>query len=204
VLAETCPQYLCLSSAEYERDGFEAAKFVMSPPLRDASHQEPLWRGLACGDLQVVATDHCPFSMDDPPQKRRGEGDFSKIPNGAPGIETRLLLLWEGVRQGRLSPHRFVDVVSTQPAKIFGLWPKKGTVAVGADADLVLWDPDREVSLDAASLHMRVDYSPYEGRTVRGGPATVISRGEVILDQGTFTGRVGRGVFVPRRPMPSM
>ncbi|MDO8837003.1 MAG: dihydropyrimidinase [Vicinamibacterales bacterium] len=202
VYAETCPQYLCLSSAEYEREGFEAAKYVMSPPLRDAGHQDQLWRGLATGDLQVVATDHCPFGMDEPPQKQRGRDDFSQIPNGAPGIETRLMLLWEGVRQGRLSPRRFVDLVAAQPARLFGLWPRKGTIAVGSDGDLVLWDPEREVTLSAATLHMRVDYSPYEGRVVRGAPAAVLSRGEVIVDHGVFTGRAGRGQFLKRGARP--
>jgi dihydropyrimidinase len=200
VSGETCPQYLCLSDAEYRRDGFEAAKFVMSPPLRPAAHQDALWRAVGDGTLQVVATDHCPFCMDEPPQKRAGEGDFSKIPNGAPGIETRLMLVWQGVREGRLTPQRFVDLVSTTPARIFGLWPRKGTIAVGSDGDLVLWDPEREASLSAADLHMRVDYSPYEGRVAHGAPAVVLSRGEVIVDHGTFTGRPGRGQYVPRHP----
>lgn len=198
VYAETCPQYLFLSNAEYEREGFEAAKFVMSPPLREASHQAALWQGLTAGDLQVVATDHCPFCMDQPPQKALGRDDFSKIPNGAPGIETRLMLLWQAVRDGRLSPHRFVEVVATAPAKLFGLWPRKGTIAVGSDADLVLWNPDRAITLSAATLHMRVDYNPYEGRVVTGGPAVVLSRGEVIVDHGVFTGRPGRGEYVKR------
>lgn len=198
VFAETCPQYLFLSDAEYARDGFDAAKFVMSPPLRTPSDQEALWQGLVRDDLQVVATDHCPFCMDDPPQKQAGRDDFSKIPNGAPGIETRLMLLWEGVRQGRLTPHRFVEVTATNPARLFGLWPRKGTIAVGSDADLVLWDPEREVTLSAATLHMRVDYSPYEGRVVRGAPAVVLSRGDVIVDHGVFEGIPGRGEFLKR------
>jgi dihydropyrimidinase len=200
VSGETCPQYLCLSDEEYRRDGFGAAKFVMSPPLRPAAHQDALWRAAGDGTLQVVATDHCPFCMDEPPQKRVGEGDFSRIPNGAPGIETRLMLVWQGVRDGRLTPQRFVDLVATSPARMFGLWPRKGTIAVGSDGDLVLWDPDREASLSAADLHMRVDYSPYEGRVIRGAPAVVLSRGEVIVDHGTFTGRPGRGQYVPRHP----
>jgi dihydropyrimidinase len=198
VCAETCPQYLCLSNAEYAREGFDGAKFVMSPPLRTPADQEALWRGLVRDDLQVVATDHCPFCMDDPPQKQAGREDFSKIPNGAPGIETRLMLLWDGVRQGRLSPHRFVEVVATNPARLFGLWPRKGTIAVGSDGDLVLWDAAREVTLSVSTLHMRVDYSPYEGRVVTGAPSVVLSRGEVIVDHGTFTGRPGRGEFLKR------
>jgi len=197
VLAETCPQYLFLSIADYDRPGFEGARYVMSPPLREEGDQEALWRGLASGDLQVVATDHCPFTLAD---KARGRDDFSKIPNGAPGIETRLSLLWDGgVRAGRIDARRFVELTSAGPARIFGLWPRKGTIAVGSDADLVLWDPERETRLAAETLHMRVDYSPYEGRTVRGGPVVVMSRGEVIVDRGEWKGRPGRGQFLKRQ-----
>jgi dihydropyrimidinase len=199
VFAETCPQYLCLSDAEYERTGFEAAKFVMSPPLRPAHHQAALWRGLAGRDLDTVGTDHCPFGFSDPPHKQRGRDDFSKIPNGAPGIETRLMLLWdEGVRTGRITPERFVEITAVAPAKIFGLWPRKGTIAEGSDADIVLWDPDKRVTLSATAHHMRVDYSLYEGRTITGAPETVLSRGEVIVDRGVFLGRRGRGRFLKR------
>ncbi len=198
--AETCPQYLFLSYEDYERPGFEGAKFVMSPPLREKWNQDALWKGLAKNDLQVVSTDHCPFCMNEPPQKQLGQGDFSKIPNGAPGIETRLPLLWDGgVRAGHIDAHRFVEIVSTNPAKMFGLWPKKGTVAVGSDGDLVLWDAERKLLLAAQSLHMRVDYNPYEGREVTGAPAVVLSRGEVIVDHGTFRGKAGRGQFVKRQ-----
>jgi dihydropyrimidinase len=198
--AETCPQYLFLSYEDYERPGFEGAKFVMSPPLREKWNQDALWKGLAKNDLQVVSTDHCPFCMNEPPQKQLGQGDFSKIPNGAPGIETRLPLLWDGgVRAGHIDPHRFVEIVSTNPAKMFGLWPKKGTVAVGSDGDLVLWDTERKLLLSAETLHMRVDYNPYEGREVTGAPAVVLSRGEVIVDHGTFRGKAGRGQFVKRQ-----
>jgi dihydropyrimidinase len=141
VHAETCPQYLFLSRADYDRPGFEGAQYVMSPPLREAADQEALWRGLAGGDLQVVATDHCPFTLTD---KARGKDDFSKIPNGAPGIETRMTLLWDGgVRAGRIDAQRFVELTAAGPARIFGLWPRKGTIAVGSDADLVVWDPER-------------------------------------------------------------
>jgi dihydropyrimidinase len=199
VFAETCPQYLCLSDAEYERSGFEAAAFVMSPPLRPAPHQDALWQGLAGGDLHTVGTDHCPFGLNDPPHKQRGRGDFSKIPNGAPGIETRLMLLWDaGVRAGRLTPERFVEVTASAPAKVFGLWPRKGALAVGSDADIVLWNPERTVTLSASTHHMRVDYSLYEGRTVTGAPETVLSRGEIIVDRGAFLGRAGRGRFLAR------
>lgn len=201
VFAETCPQYLCLSDAEYERPGFEAAMFVMSPPLRPAAGRDALWRGLASGLLDTVGTDHCPFGLDHPPHKQRGRGDFSKIPNGAPGIETRLMLLWdEGVRTGRLTPERFVDVTSATPARVFGLWPRKGTIAEGADADLVVWDPARRITLSAATQHMRVDHCLYEGRTVTGAPAMVIARGEIVVDHGAFVGRRGRGRFLRRGP----
>jgi dihydropyrimidinase len=198
--AETCPQYLFLSYEDYERPGFEGAKFVMSPPLRDKWNQAALWKGLAKNDLQVVSTDHCPFCMNEPPQKQLGKDDFSKIPNGAPGIETRLMLLWEGVRSGLIDVHKFVEITSTNPARMFGLWPRKGTVAVGSDGDLVIWDPEKEVTLTTRTLHMRVDYNPYEGRMLKGAPAVVLSRGDVIVDHGQFKGRPGRGQFVKRQP----
>ena len=199
--AETCPQYLFLSYEDYERPGFEGAGYVMSPPLREKWNQEALWKGLAKNDLQVVSTDHCPFCMNEPPQKQMGKDDFSKIPNGAPGIETRLMLVWDGgVRTGKIDMHRFVEIVSTNPAKMFGLWPRKGTIAVGSDGDLILFDPEKETTLSAKGLHMKVDYNPYEGRKVRGGPALVLSRGEVIVDHGQFKGKKGRGQFVKRQP----
>jgi dihydropyrimidinase len=197
VHAETCPQYLFLSIEDYDRPGFEGARYVMSPPLRDAANHDALWRGLAGGDLQVVATDHCPFTLAD---KAQGRDDFSKIPNGAPGIETRMTLLWDGgVRTGRIDAQRFVELTAAAPARIFGLWPRKGTIAVGSDADLVVWDPEREARLSAETLHMRVDYSPYEGRIVRGGPLVVMSRGEVLVDHGEWKGRAGRGQFLKRQ-----
>ena len=199
VFAETCPQYLCLSDAEYERPGFEAAMFVMSPPLRAEADRDALWRGLADRTLDTVGTDHCPFGLLEPPHKQRGRDDFSRIPNGAPGIETRLMLLWdEGVRTGRLTPERFVEVTAAMPAKVFGLWPQKGRIAAGADADIVLWDPARRVTLSAATHHMRVDHSLYEGRAVTGAPVMVIARGEVVVDGNAFVGQRGRGRFVAR------
>ena len=196
--AETCPQYLFLDYTNYEEAGFSGAKYVMSPPLRDASMQEQLWRGLKGNDLQLVATDHCPFCMK---EKEMGAGDFSKIPNGAPGVETRLALLFDGgVRQGRISLQRWVEICSTAPAKIFGLAGKKGTIAPGADADIVVWDPEHKQTLSARTLHMNCDYNPYEGRVVTGAAETVLSRGRVVVDKGNFTGKAGYGRFLRRAP----
>jgi dihydropyrimidinase len=195
--AETCPQYLFLSYDNYEEPGFAGAKYVMSPPLRPKETQDRLWRGLAFGDLQAISTDHCPFCMKE--QKTMGKGDFSKIPNGAPGIETRMSLVYDGgVRQGRISLNRFVELTATSPAKIFGLFPRKGTIAPGSDADIVIFDPEKKVRLSAKTLHMKVDYNPYEGREVTGATDTVISRGRVIIDKGTFVGRAGSGSFIKR------
>lgn len=197
--AETCPQYLFLSYENYEEPGFEGAKYVMSPPLRSKGNEEKLWRGLAGNDLQSVSTDHCPFCMKG--QKELGKDDFSKIPNGAPGIETRMSLLYDGGVVGkRISINRFVELTSTSPAKIFGMFPRKGTIAPGSDADIVVFDPERKVTLSASTLHHRVDYTPYEGRVVQGAPDVVISRGEVIVDGGGFRGRAGRGEFLKRKP----
>src|SRR5881396_2906213 len=179
--AETCPQYLFLSYDNYEEPGFDGAKYVMSPPLREKWHQDVLWKGLAKNDLQVISTDHCPFCMSE--QKELGKDDFSKIPNGAPGVETRLTLVHDGgVRPGRISMNRFVEVCSTTPAKMFGLFPRKGTVAVGSDADLVVFDPKKKQTLGVKSLHMRVDYNPYEGTVVEGAPSFVVAQGKVIIE----------------------
>jgi dihydropyrimidinase len=195
--AETCPQYLFLSYDNYEEPDFAGAKYVMSPPLRPRETQDRLWRGLAYNDLQAISTDHCPFCMKE--QKELGKDDFSKIPNGAPGIETRMSLVYDGgVRAGRISLNRFVELTSTSPAKIFGLFPRKGTIAPGSDADIVIFDPERTLTLSARTLHMKVDYNPYEGRQVTGATDTVISRGRVIVDAGTFTGRAGNGAFLKR------
>ncbi|MCA9728690.1 MAG: dihydropyrimidinase, partial [Candidatus Eisenbacteria bacterium] len=197
--AETCPQYLFLSYDNYEEPGFEGAKYVMSPPLRAREKQAQLWRGLAMNDLQAISTDHCPFCMKE--QKELGKDDFSKIPNGAPGIETRMSLVYDGgVRTGKISLNRFVELTSTSPAKIFGLFPRKGTIAPGSDADLVIFDPNAKQKLSAKTLHMNVDYNPYEGREVVGVSQTVLSRGRVIVENGKFVGRVGGGSFVKRSP----
>ncbi len=195
--AETCPQYLFLSYDNYEEPGFEGAKYVMSPPLRPREAQDTLWRGLAFNDLQAISTDHCPFCMKE--QKVLGQNDFSKIPNGAPGIETRMSLVYDGgVRQGRISLNRWVDLTSTSPAKIFGLFPRKGTIAPGSDADIVIFNPETKTTLSAKTLHMKVDYNPYEGREVQGVSETVISRGKVIVENGEFVGRAGGGAFLKR------
>ena len=199
IYAETCTQYLALTEDHLRGkpgDEFDGAKYVCSPPLRPAYHQEHLWKALRNHDLEVVATDHCPFKMEG--QKDMGRNDFTKIPNGLPTIETRMYLLWEGVRQKKISLNRFVEISSTAPAKIFGMYPKKGTLAVGADADIVVWDPERPYDLSQKNLHQRADYSPFEGKTGIGAPAQVLSRGEVIVDNGQTLGKKGRGQFVRR------
>jgi dihydropyrimidinase len=199
---ETCPQYLLLADDLYDLPGLEGAKYVMSPPLRDRHAQERLWRALATGELQTVATDHCPFRMSD--QKSLGRDDFTKIPGGAPGIETRMSLLFDaGVRGGRFGIERFVEITAAEPARLFGLWPRKGGLTPGADADLLVWDPERELTLSAATLHMRVDYSPFEGRVVMGAPDLVLSRGQIVAEGGRFVGRPGAGAFVRRAPRAS-
>jgi dihydropyrimidinase len=195
--AETCPQYLFCSYDDLERPGFEGAKYVCTPPMRPKEMQADLWRGLKTNDLQVVSTDHCPFCMKG--QKELGKDSFAKIPNGMPGIETRLYLLWDGgVRAGRISMNRFVEITSTSPAKIFGLYPKKGTIAVGADADLLVWDGEKEHTLSQKTLHMRVDYSPFEGQKVKGMATHVLSRGKVVVEGGKYVGKAGDGRFVKR------
>lgn len=198
VVCETCPQYLVLTESEYRCDrGFEAAKFVCSPPLRDAEHGEALWRGLSDGSIQQVASDHAPFDFAE--QKQRGRDDFTSIPNGLPGIETRLPLLFsEGVDKGRINVNQFVALVATNPAKMFGLYPRKGSLQEGADADLVLIDPQRDVEIDHARLHSRVDYNPYQGMRLRGVPTLTLSRGEVVSRLGEPTAERGRGELLSR------
>jgi dihydropyrimidinase len=196
--AETCPQYLFLSLDDMG-NGFEGAKFVCSPPLRPKDHWDDLWTGLVKDDLQLVATDHCPFDFHG--QKDMGKGDFRKVPNGLPGVEDRVDLLHDGgVVAGRISPERWVEIISTAPAKLFGMHPRKGAVAVGADADLVVYDPNAMRTISAKTHHMNVDYSCYEGRRVKGRSDIVLSRGSVIVRNGEFTGRKGHGRFVKRGP----
>ncbi|MDX9829346.1 MAG: dihydropyrimidinase [Anaerolineae bacterium] len=200
VWVETCPQYLLLDEGAYRQPGFEAAKLVMAPPPRTAADRDALWAGLAAGEIDTVATDHCPFFFET--QKVRGRDDFSRIPGGAPGIETRLALMYShGVRTGRLSLRRWVDACCTEPARRFGLAPRKGTLATGADADVVLFDPEKRAVLSHRALHQNVDYTPYEGWEVRGYPVIVISRGEVIVRNGQFVGQPGRGRFVATAPL---
>jgi dihydropyrimidinase len=195
--AETCPQYLFLDYTYYEQEGFEGAKYVMTPPLRDKSNQEQLWKGLRGNDLQVISTDHCPFCFKE--QKELGLNDFSKIPNGGPGVEHRMSLIYDGgVVQKRIGLNRFVELTSTAAAKIFGIFPRKGTIAVGSDADIVIFDPNREQTISAKTHHMRVDYSAYEGRKVRGVVETVFSRGNMIVENGVFKGKAGYGKFLKR------
>src|SRR6266404_8399927 len=198
VYAETCPQYLYLSLENMDAPGFEGAKYVFTPPLREKWNQEKLWNGLKRDHLQVVSTDHCPFCFKE--QKELGKDDFTKIPNGGPGIEHRLSLVYSGgVAQGRFSVNRFVQLVSTAPAKLFGLYPRKGTIAVGSDADLVIFDPNHEEIISAKTHHMRVDYSMFEGIRTKGAPKTVFSRGRAVIDSGKFVGRPGAGQFLRRQ-----
>lgn len=195
--AETCPQYLFLDYSLYEKPGFEGAKWVMTPPLRDRSNQEKLWRGLKTNDLQVVSTDHCPFCFKE--QKELGRDDFSKIPNGGPGVEHRMSLIYNGgVVGGRIDVNRFIEITSTSAARIFGLFPRKGTIAVGSDADIVIFDPEEEMTISAKTHHMNVDYSCYEGMNVRGVTKTVLSRGALVIEEGKYVGKPGRGKFLKR------
>lgn len=204
VFAETCPHYLLFDDSVYDSDDFEIAKYVMTPPLRKPEDQSHLWRALRYDDLQVIATDHCPFCMKEGHlgfrnQKPRGAHDFSQIPNGAPGIETRLVSLYDiGVKRGKLSLNRFVQLTSTTPAKLFGLFPKKGTIAVGSDADIVLFDPHATQTIHAHTLHSQCDYTLLEGRTLQGQVKKVFLRGELIVDGEEWHGRPGMGRFVPR------
>src|SRR5215470_15322481 len=195
--AETCPQYLLLSIDELKRPGFEGAKYVFTPPLREKENLPKLWDGLKDDNLQVVSTDHCPFCFED--QKVLGKDDFTKIPNGGPGIENRLQLLHHhGVNEGKLSLNRFVEIVSTAPARIFGMYPKKGTLAPGSDADIVVWDPEAPHLISAETHHMRVDYSMFEGFRVKGNARQVFSRGELIARDGTCIAKAGRGAYLRR------
>ncbi|MER6526593.1 dihydropyrimidinase [Streptomyces sp. NPDC001508] len=196
VFGETCPQYLFLSTDNLAEPDFEGAKYVCSTPLRPREHQAALWRGLRTNDLQVVSTDHCPFCFAG--QKELGRGDFSKIPNGLPGVENRMDLLHQAVVDGHVSRRRWIEIACATPARMFGLYPKKGTIAPGADADVVVYDPHAEQVLSATTHHMNVDYSAYEGKRVTGRVETVLSRGEAVITEREYTGRAGHGVYTPR------
>src|SRR6201993_2336211 len=201
VFVETCIQYLVLDASLYDK-GFESAKWVMSPPLREKKDQETLWAGLNQGTVQVVATDHCPFMWE---QKKMGEHDFSKIPNGHPAIENRMELLFsEGVKKGRISLNKFVEVSSTNAAKIFGMYPKKGTIAVGSDADIVILDPNEKHTLSAKTHHMHCDYSGYEDWELTGKCKTIILRGKVAVDNNKLLVEKGYGQFVKRNKVSSI
>lgn len=198
--AETCPQYLFLDHSYYEQEDFEGAKYVMTPALREKWNQEELWKGLKFGDLQSISTDHCPFCFKE--QKELGRNDFSKIPNGGPGVENRMSLVFHGgVNAGRISLNKFVELTSTAAAKTFGLFPRKGTIAVGSDADIVIFDPNREETIsinNACTHHMNVDYNAYEGFEVKGFSETVISRGKTIIKDCEYVGKKGDGQFLKR------
>ncbi|MDF6045819.1 dihydropyrimidinase [Streptomyces sp. JH14] len=196
VFGETCPQYLFLSTDNLAEPEFEGAKYVCSTPLRPKEHQAALWRGLRTNDLQVVSTDHCPFCFKG--QKEMGRGDFSKIPNGMPGVENRMDLLHQAVVDGHISRRRWIEIACATPARMFGLYPKKGTIAPGADADIVIYDPHAEQIMSAKTHHMNVDYSAYEGKTVMGRVETVLSRGVPVIDNRVYAGHAGHGTYLPR------
>jgi dihydropyrimidinase len=200
VFAETCPQYLFLTASDLNRPGLEGAKWICSPPVRQTSDQEALWQALALGDLQTVSSDHAPYRFDASGKFINGaDPDFKAIPNGLPGLETRLPLLFDAmVSQGLLGLEKFVSITATEPAKIYGLHPRKGEILVGADADIVLWDPNREVTIGAGLMHDLAGYTPYEGRKVTGWPVTVLSRGRVVVDDGVLRAEPGSGCFLPR------
>ncbi|HXR69402.1 MAG TPA: amidohydrolase family protein [Actinocrinis sp.] len=196
VFAETCPQYLYLALDDLAKPDFEGAKYVASPPLRPREHGESLWKGLRTNDLSVISTDHCPFCLKD--QKELGRGDFSKIPNGMPGVEHRMDLIYQGVAAGKISKERWVELCSTTPARMFGLYGRKGVIAPGADADIVVYDPNAHQTISATTHHMNVDYSAYEGMEITGRVETVLSRGSVVIRDGAFHGKPGHGRFVRR------
>lgn len=205
VWGETCVQYFFFTKDDLARPGFEGAKWVCSPPFREKSDQEALWRAVASDDLQIISTDHCDFWYEGgkdgrPAGKELGKGDFSKIPNGCPGIEDRMMVLYtHGVRAGRFDLNRWVELCSTNPAKLFGAYPQKGVIAPGSDADIVIWDPNAAHTISAKAHHQRTDYNLYEGMKVTGMPSVVLSRGRVLVRDGQWHGEQGAGRFVKRR-----
>jgi len=201
VLAETCPQYLFLDDTMYEKPNLEGLNYICSPPIRNKSNQTPLWDGLIDGSISTFATDHCPFSSN--LRKKLASKDFRKCPGGLPGIETRIPLMFsEGVMKKRISIERFVEVCCTNPAKIMGLYPKKGTLSIGSDADIVIIDPNKKVSLSNNSLHQNVDYTPYERMEIQGYPILTMARGKVIVKDNVFIGKKGYGEFIKRKISP--
>lgn len=195
-LAETCTQYLYLTKDDLNRPDFEGAKFVFTPPARTKADHEALWDALANRVLETVSSDHCSWLFKG--HKDKGRDDFRKIPNGAPGVEERLMMVYQGVNEGRISLTQFVDLVATRPAQVFGLFPKKGTIAVGSDADIVIWDPEAELEITQSKMHNAMDYSSYEGRKVKGMPRTVLLRGKVIVEDRNYVGTPGEGQFLKR------
>jgi dihydropyrimidinase len=193
---ETCTQYLLLDETCYDKPDFEGAKYVFTPPLVPKENIEPLWKGLKLGYLQEVSTDHCPFNFKG--QKELGRGDFRKIPNGGPGVEDRLSLVFDGAMKRGFSLNKWVDICSTASAKMFGMFPKKGTIAPGSDADIVIFDPNVERTISAKTHHMNCDYSLFEGWRIRGKPDIVLSRGKVIVENNQYKGRPGDGKFLKR------
>jgi dihydropyrimidinase len=201
VFAETCPQYLFLTAADVDQTGIEGVKRIFSPPPRTASDQEALWNALALGDLQVVSSDHAPYSLDEAGKLKHGlNADFKQIASGMPGIETRMCLMFDAmVSKGKLGLSAFVNLMSTQPAKIYGLYPRKGAIEVGADGDIAVWNPQHETTLSVSLTHDRTGYSPYEGRMVRGWPEVVMRRGQLLVSNGKLAAEPGKGVFLARQ-----
>lgn len=201
IYAETCPQYLVLTADDLDLSGLDGAKFVCSPPPRDAASQAACWQGIETGVFDLFSSDHCPFRFDDEAGKLnpRGRQSFRWIPNGIPGVETRLPILFsEGVKKGRIDINRFVALTATNHAKLYGLYPRKGTIAVGSDADIVLWDPDRRMTISQSLLHHGADYTPYEGFDVVGWPTLTMVRGRVVVNEGNLVGPPDLGIHLPR------
>ncbi|GAA0747075.1 dihydropyrimidinase [Clostridium oceanicum] len=198
LFVETCPQYLLLDDEKYKEKNDEGLKYIISPPLREKSNQNALWKGIKEGYIQVISTDHCPFNFKG--EKQLGKNDFTKCPNGLPGIESRISLIFsEGVMKKRISLNKFVDLVSTKPAKLFGLYPKKGSIQVGSDGDVVIIDPNKKVKITKSMLHENVDYTPYEGIEIKGSPVLTIARGKIIAKDNKFLGERGYGKFIKRK-----
>ncbi len=205
VYGETCPQYLVLTEDDLEGLNMEGAKYVCSPPPRDKESQQACWRGIQSGVFQVFSSDHCPFRYDDPQGKQipKGRTSFRWVPNGIPGVETRLPILFsEGVSKGRISLNRFVALTSTNHAKMYGLYPRKGTIAIGSDADIAIWDPDRKMTISQSNQHGGADYTPYEGIDVTGWPITTIVRGQAVVRDEALVGESGYGKYQPRDRSP--